>query len=425
MRAALIGFGKNTMTNNSYPRDLARHIRRFLPTDRKSLLTLDLLTEFFETAYFASMRTEEGRGITCTLAFVDYNRPDTDPPPSIRPQRASFVRFGKELTYSVSILAKLAQAADPEATSIAVAPNADGVLVIIGLIDQEVQHRSYTQHEQEGYFARLGIFQVEVLGIGILSVYNGTTMIAGLRQNGLVSRFTDALHEGPVHTILRPHIESLIQRVRYQVGPDYDRECWWSFDDWDSMIQELWIGSLSRVLLTVQRYSHGGAILLLNRYSLRGLRVKHKTIYKKLNDILVQDAVNEIRQRIAWWDVHDDHTNPGDPPIPQHLYFTERIAIGDREDAVKAATGAIRFMASLSRIDGLVLMDQGLRVRGFGVEITTKQEPPSVFIAKDPRARVAELQQLEFDRLGTRHRINDALLLLATRKSRARRVAGW
>jgi hypothetical protein len=216
---------------NQYPADLARYTARYLSKAQKKVFTASVLTDIFEIAYFASMRTEESHGITCTLAVVDYDKPDSNPPPVRRLHRAVFYRFEDELQFSVKNLVKLAQAADPAASEIAISVNPTGELVILGIVDQELQHRHWVAHEADGRFGRLGLLQVEVTGIAALSVYKDDGLIGGLRQNVLVTNFLDVLRDGPVADALRLYTNALVDRVRQAVGPDYDRTVWWSFDD--------------------------------------------------------------------------------------------------------------------------------------------------------------------------------------------------
>jgi len=58
--------------------------------------------------------------------------------------------------------------------------------------------------------------------------------------------------------------------------------------------------------------------------------------------------------------------------------YEEVINADDAKDAKSELNGALWFISLLSRIDGLVLMDQHWHVRGFGVEITVKDEPDNI-----------------------------------------------
>jgi hypothetical protein len=86
------------------------------------------------------------------------------------------------------------------------------------------------------------------------------------------------------------------------------------------------------------------------------------------------------------------------------MYLAEFSAAGDEEDAIKAEVGCINTIASFARVDGLVLMAAGFTVRGFGVEITVKEEPPDIFAAGDVNGSPTKRRKLDFSHFGTRHR---------------------
>jgi hypothetical protein len=55
-------------------------------------------------------------------------------------------------------------------------------------------------------------------------------------------------------------------------------------------------------------------------------------------------------------------------------------------------------------MEDCILLSCGLNVRGFGAEITCKNDPPAIFTAGDERASKAKLRSTNFSRFGTRHR---------------------
>ena len=66
--------------------------------------------------------------------------------------------------------------------------------------------------------------------------------------------------------------------------------------------------------------------------------------------------------------------------------------------------GTIWFISLLTRVDGLVLLDRHLAVRGFGVEITYSEEPSNLFLAGNRSGTKAKLKNLDYNHYGTRHR---------------------
>ncbi len=63
-----------------------------------------------------------------------------------------------------------------------------------------------------------------------------------------------------------------------------------------------------------------------------------------------------------------------------------------------------RFIASLSRVDGLVLMSSDLVLRGFGTEILTEREVPRFYVATGAQATPPQLQERDAEHYGMRHR---------------------
>lgn len=58
-----------------------------------------------------------------------------------------------------------------------------------------------------------------------------------------------------------------------------------------------------------------------------------------------------------------DKANKAD--VPWRLYLKEVISNSDKKESTDELKGAIRFIASLSCIDGLVVLDDQLKFNGF------------------------------------------------------------
>ena len=120
--------------------------------------------------------------------------------------------------------------------------------------------------------------------------------------------------------------------------------------------------------------------------------------------MLLEHVAAEIREEIASDRIHEEFLGPLKDEIPTDLHLDETVAFADKEDCIKAELGCVNFIASLTRVDGCVLLSPGLTVRGFGVEITCRKDPPMVLVAGDERASNRRLRTLDFSHFGTRHR---------------------
>jgi hypothetical protein len=66
--------------------------------------------------------------------------------------------------------------------------------------------------------------------------------------------------------------------------------------------------------------------------------------------------------------------------------------------------GAIRFISSLSCVDGLVMLTSDLKLKGFGVVIKTKELPRQIYLSKAPGVNQSRLSKVNPNNYGTRHR---------------------
>lgn len=72
------------------------------------------------------------------------------------------------------------------------------------------------------------------------------------------------------------------------------------------------------------------------------------------------------------------------------------------DDSYNELIGAIRFVSSLSCVDGLVLLSPHLNVLGFGTVITEKSLPDSVYLSRtsSPSSKMTKINPEHY---GTRH----------------------
>jgi hypothetical protein len=125
------------MPTKSVP-DFARLVERRLRRDGVTSPGSRTLTQFFETVYFTSLKTEEGRPLQVRIALVDPTNADPSPPRYSRPPRWKITRLANRLPCTVPNLVKLSKAADPWSSCLAVHHDAGNEFFIWGLIDQTV-----------------------------------------------------------------------------------------------------------------------------------------------------------------------------------------------------------------------------------------------------------------------------------------------
>ncbi len=359
------------------------------------------LTKLFETIHFTSLKTEEGKSLQLRIALVNPARPDPERPKLIRSDRWTITRLDARIPLTVQSLIKLSKAADPWSSTLAVFYDSKNEFFVWGMIDQTVHFNIMLVRETEfGGYTPPGTFQVTAAGTADLSVYRGFDFVARLQQDQLLTRQSDVFWSGPVSDRLLNGIFACFARGLRNLAASEAAEVP-NPDDWLGWIVDTWTRTLCRLLISIQRYRHGGALLITT--SRRDLDVKYKMNYARLPTLLSDFAALTIQMDAAGELVRSYIDDDADS-IPAEAYLDETISEADAEDCERAITGSVRFISSLSCVDGLILATPELAINGFGVEIRTKKEPKSVFISSTANPIKRTVRPVDPNHYGTRHR---------------------
>jgi hypothetical protein len=378
--------------------DLAKVVDRRLKRDGVTSPGIRALTELLEAVYLTSLKTEEGRPLQIRIVLVDPSNPDPDSPRYLRPNRWKITKLADRLPLTVPNLIKLSKAADPWSSSLAVYCNADNQFFVWGLVDQTVHFNTQLVRESDaGGFAPPGIFQVVAAGIADLSVYREFSFVARLQQDRLFKRQNDVFFSGPVMDRLSEGVDEQITSVRQGLERPLQKEV----KDWSAGIADHWLSTLCRLLISIQRYRHGGAVLITS--SRAELDIKYKINYARLPKAMTRLWTSRITANGARDEI-GEYLDRKQDSIPAWFYLEESVKSGEGEDCEDEITGCVRFIASLSCVDGLVLATPDLTIRGFGVEIRTKKEVEAAYLAAGPKARENALRKIDPSHYGTRHR---------------------
>ncbi|ADV83698.1 putative sensor domain DACNV-containing protein [Terriglobus saanensis] len=380
----------------SFPEDLATHVRAQLVDRKERPPALKVLTQLFETMYFASLKQEEAQPISCRIAFVRRKNPDPKPPKRIVADRWQVSPLAEDLPLTVRNLVKLSTAVDPWGSTLAVDVDDDSRLRIWGLIDQSVHYSTYVAKEASSAPEMPGMFQAVIQATGEIAAYRSTLLLGSLKQDTLVKSQLRALQAGPVHTKLMKSVRLFQRRVQKEVGNELYRER----DHWPGSLEQNWISTLCRILIGIHKYQHGGAILISD--SATGLNPKYSLSYSRLAEALFRSSVLSIRHTAYSDTIHRKYLDKGLEEIPTDLYLSESVDGTELNDTNDELTGCVRFLASLSRVDGLIWLNSNLHLKAFGVEITIRDEPSKAVVARNPQG--TEVKKLNMNHYGTRHR---------------------
>jgi hypothetical protein len=376
-----------------YPKDLAKRLRKYLVEKKEAAPELNVLEKLFEVLFFASLYREETQPISCRVAFIDPEHPDPRPPSAPVANRWGHFPLLQKLELSVANLVKISQAVDPWGSTLAVHSDKDGHLWIWGLIDQSVHFSAYLVKESETGPEMPGMFQASITGIGEISAYKRDVLVGELKRDVLVTRQHRVFQSGPLYEKLVPWID----RYRVRVFENVDPKEWRKY--WHMILGELWVSALSRLLIGIQRYGHGGAVLISDRAD--GLTAKYTLSYPRLTDSLIRLGVHHLNTQFYADRVIDDYVTQN-IHIPPMAYLNESVESMQLKDTKDELKGCIRFLTSLSRVDGLLWIDPNLELKAFGVEIAEQQDPTEVSIAHHTDG--CETTKITISRYGMRHR---------------------
>ncbi|MBC6605662.1 hypothetical protein H8B13_02410 [Hymenobacter sp. BT188] len=385
-------------TNSTY-HDLARLVYKKLTKTNYPQPSESILHHLFENLFFTSLKTEEGQLIKVTVTFIDPADPDPSPPERIVADRWNYIHFRKRIPFTVKNIVKLSKAADPWSSSLAVYYDSNDELFIWGMIDQAVHYQDFLNYETDSGSEQPGLFQTTISDIGSIYVMLDYELIATLKQNTLISNYVDVFRRGTVNKILKLYSEPYKKEITNYIKKQYKDE---NPRDWHEYIETSIIQSLSRILLKTQSYHNGGAFLI-TPYQKAGLNVKHELSY----DRLFRAIINYIQLNIAHYKyanaIAAEFSKDEKNLVPVSLYVSENVSEAQKKETSDEIKGAIRFISSLSCIDGLVVLTTDLKVRGFGTVIRSKPLPEYIYVAKSATVCDSKVTPISPNQFGTRH----------------------
>lgn len=389
------------MKSNSTPKDLAKTVFQRLKGAKISYPqpSQSILDTLFENIFYTSLKTEEGLFIKVTVTLIDPENPDPLPPKRKVADRWNFVHFEKKLPYTVKNLAKLSKAADPWSSSLAVYYDKNQ-LFIWGMIDQAIHYQSYLNYEADSGPEQPGLFQTTITDIGCLNVIFDYELIASLKQNTLISNYIDVFRYGPVKEIISSYSLSLKQEIKKYIEKKFSSE---RYEDWDNYCQNLINQSISRILLRIKNYQHGGAILFCD-INENDLDIKYNIEYSRLYESIKKLLKLTVSNSFYSNEIYDKYLEEDKDDIPTLLYLEEIVSNDEIRETQDELKGAIRFISSLSCVDGLIAVSKEFKVYGFGAVIKADTIPPFIYVSKTGRVNENKLQEQNSDHFGTRHR---------------------
>ncbi len=302
--------------------------------------------------------------------------------------------------FDVRNLVKLSSATDGRTSSLAVYPDADETLRIVGLVDEGKGHGQQRNHAGGGFLLP-GVFRLTALDVARVAAHVDMQLVAELNGRELTGRPLDVFSRGPILAKIAAGFEARLQERSSEPGGEALLEL-------DQVARKYmlldWTIAIRRLLLRTQGYRHGGALLLSPEPPPeQDLKVKYRLPYDRLGRGLAEQFVRELgysHASEALLEVRGQTSQQTGEVFSRAI--RDIVTRNDHDDSEEEVDGTIWFLSLLTRVDGLLTMDYRLEAYGFGAEILNNREPSAVLIARDELG--SDTVPGSYEQWGTRHR---------------------
>lgn len=370
------------------------------PTDDNLKLLLD-------TVYHASFLIQEGRQFCIRLLYL---------PPAhcehISNLHGDPYRLIPACPLTVSEVLRIVPALDPFQSVLVVCADSDlpqptgsGPLVIWGVLKLGLEWHRVVTGRESGAVAPPNCLTITSQGSGSITATTSGSVLVRLQGGRILGMPLEYIGDGSIGDFLRPAAEKLYRAVLAKLkAKRYHQSA-----DSDEHPRQEYFRVLSNILNLAKERRHGATFLLFP-----------DTITP--HDQHLTDRINlkYVLQGVSVWDalIEESISNR---EYYKHLFPKKHVFLTEKQDATpdqlkklirweqrqKHADEEIReyenFVASLSAIDGCVVLTTKLNVLGFGGEILAQSPSLThVKVAHEPYGKETTDQKITF--FGARHR---------------------
>jgi hypothetical protein len=387
----IISFLKKEWVKKRYPHQSKRAP---LPSD-------EALLRILTVCYHASFLREEGRRLAFRVIYYPQPHFEKDNTPPRFRHADRVIRFTSTREFSVAELHRLAPAAEAVRSLICIESSVDGKLNAWGLIDAGANWWNFIHHESSSGSPPPNRLTISSQSPGELSISSEGEILFSLRGGSLIVPSMDLLWAGVVadffaearHALYQSAIKALGVKKWDEEGHDNDYP------------QRLYNFYLLRILFSIREKNHGGTLILVPDKFQHGdsrltdrITIKYPCDYDYVWNLLVRSLANHRKYydlHFALWD--------SKKPIEAKKYREIEQLSDEREEIEESLTDCARLIASLSGVDGVLVLTDRFRVLGFGGEVIAASPTlRTVKVAGDCRAKLCRDASIEG--YGTRHR---------------------
>jgi hypothetical protein len=271
------------------------------------------------------------------------------------------------------------------------------------LVDSGLSWWEFTHGEERGILG--GLPPPDCLTIssnqrGAVTVSRAGTVICGLRRGVIVFPTTHVFTTGPFGEFLSIMAAEFRRDLLRIIGS----ECWGSKGTDDDYVERFFLEFLKRILSRVKTATHGGTILIIpDDWTENDSRFRDRLAVKyPLNENrtwhLLLDALHTSRDYFM-------HSSAADKKSQITAEEFRNIGSLDAQmiDLTDLIRDQVRLIASLTAVDGAVVLTTRLRILGFGAEIVA-HSAALTHVAVASSAASEQVARVALEEFGTRHR---------------------
>ncbi|HDR6299955.1 TPA: DNA integrity scanning protein DisA nucleotide-binding domain protein [Bacillus cereus] len=394
-----------------YPKELVYPIidawERYLSNFKKRMQIDEIpspspehLETILDVLYHVSFLTEESRKTSVKVAYFEPINSNLD---RLFNHYEQPIKFDKAIQYNVTEVLRLSPALNPENTILIVGPencidahSKSNELVIWGILYLGNDYINLLKGRSGGAFSPPSILIIGASAPGSLTISTGGRILCRLNNGRLMEASLSGLDQGIIGSYFSDEINILYQETCKQLGTDkYSEE-----DDFDQHPSQLYFRTLTNIIRLTKEKFHGGTFLIVPSQLASESDILSDSLnikYSIKSPIIWNTIINESIARKKYFE----------------LFFKAAKTVEDfnkqiRSDNIKQRSEEKifefeEFVASLTGVDGAVLLNTKLEILGFGTEITLST-PEVEYIKEAKDANGETFTEIPINSFGTRHR---------------------
>jgi hypothetical protein len=365
-----------------------------------------ILSILLETSYHASLLTEESRRIGFRIIYISKKDAKKEVKlflhgeTPIRP-----IYFENEREFNVNEILRLAPATEFTQSLICVEQTNKSMknskLAIWGILDAGSSWYKFIHAESSYGDVPPNFLTISSSEPGNITISRAGNIILNLKNGKVIKPTSNIFDKGPVAIFFEEAKNRIYNDVlKILKSEKYDPE---GFDD-DYPKRE-YIDYLERIIFNMRQKNHGGTIIIVPDYMnnddsrlIDRVSIKYPCNYNVGWELIVNSLVTHREYYDLYfplWDGKKELSIDNFRKLSKHN--------SDRDEIEESLSDSVRFIASLSGVDGAVILTDKLRVLGFGAEIISLTPSlKEIKIAKEASGNKGKYTSI--DNFGTRHR---------------------